>query len=152
MTHCNELLESRRRDSRRLAATYCIASVTQSRVELLPEGIYMPPGTALPMMDASPYLDHELHGLLPLGWHAATDDRGAILLHCSPTDADLLTEAGNLIERLATGRESPPKDWVTLPATQRAGLLGARLHLDLQAAKMVARRVVHRLCEIQLGL
>ncbi len=150
--HRNEMLESRRRDSSRLAATYRIANLSKARAELLPEGVCVPQGAVLQALDPSPYLDHALHGLLPLGWHAATDERGAVLLQCAPTDADLLIEAGNLIERLVTGREQPPEGWEALPAAQRAGLLGARLLLELQAVEQVARRVVRRLSELQQDL
>ncbi len=149
---CNEMLESQRRDSSRLAVAYRIASLSEARVELLPEGAGALRSTALQVPAPSPYLDHELHGLLPLGWHAATDERGAILLQCAPTDADLFCEACNLIERMATGRERPPEGWEAMPPARRTDLLGARLLLELPAAGMVARRVMRRLQELRHDL
>jgi hypothetical protein len=119
-------------------------------VELWPEDAPEPSaGTPAQPFDASPWLDHELFGLLPLGWHAATNQRGTVLLRCEPEPGELLIEAGNLIERMAAGKEPAPDNWHRLSQDQRCDLLTARLMVEPETARLIAQRVIRRLARLQ---
>ncbi len=144
------LLDACRRDSARLARAYCLGRIGRGVIELWPESRLEPStSTAAAPFDASPWLDHELFGLLPLGWHAATDGHGTVLVQCAPEPGELVIEACNLIERMAAGMESAPADWSRLPQDQRSQLLAARLMIEADAARLIAQRVIWRLATLQ---
>jgi hypothetical protein len=143
------ILEACRRDRMRLAKAYCIGRVRPSTVELLPVDEPQPSASdSARRFDASPYLDHLLFGLLPLGWHAATNDCGVVLLQCEPEPGELLIEAANLIERMAAGKEDAPADWSQLSNEQRADLLAIRLLVEPDTAGLIAQRVMWRLARL----
>lgn len=145
-----QVLDACRRDGARLAKAYRLGRIGPGAVELWREDVPEPStSTAATPFDASPWLDHELFGLLPLGWHAATNERGAVLLQCAPEPGELLIEAGNLIERMAAGKESPPADWHRLSQDQRCELLAVRLMVEPGTARLIAQRVMWRLARLQ---
>ncbi len=144
------LLDACRRDSARLANAYRLGRFGPGAVELWPESTPGPStGMASAPFEASPWLDHELFGLLPLGWHAATNEHGTVLLQCEPESGELLIEAGNLIERMAAGKESAPADWDQLPQDQRSNRLAVRLMVEPETARLIAQRVMRRLARLQ---
>jgi hypothetical protein len=144
------VLDACRRDGARLAKAYRLGRIGPGAVELWPEGAPEPsPGTAAASFEASPYLDHELFGLLPLGWHVATNERGAVLLRCAPESGELLIEAGNFIERMAAGKESAPAGWEQLSQDRRSELLAKRLMVEPEAARLIAQHVMWRLARLQ---
>jgi hypothetical protein len=144
------VLNACRRDGARLAKAYRLGRIGPGAVELWPEEAPEPsPSTAAASFEASPYLDHELFGLLPLGWHAATNERGAVLLQCAPEPDELLIEAGNLIERMAAGKESAPAHWSQLSQDERSEVLAMRLRVKPEAARLIAQRVMWRLARLQ---
>ena len=144
------LLDACRRDSARLAKAYRLGRIEPGAVELWPEST---PGPSTSMaavpFEASPWLDHELFGLLPLGWHAATNERGAVRLYCEPQPGELLIEAGNLIERMAAGKEAAPVGWGRFSHERRSDLLARRLMVESDAARQIAQRVMWRLARLQ---
>jgi hypothetical protein len=144
------VLDACRRDGARLAKAYRLGRIGPGAVELWPEEAPEPSTrtTAQPF-DASPWLDHELFGLLPLGWHAATNERGAVLLQCEPQPGELLIEAGNLIERMAAGKESAPAHWGQLSQDERSEVLAMRLMVEPEAARLIAQLVMWRLARLQ---
>jgi hypothetical protein len=94
--HRSGILDACRRDGARLARAYRLGRIGPDVVELWPEDApKSSASTAAAPFDASPWLDHELFGLLPLGWHAATNGHGTVLLRCEPEPGELLIEAGN---------------------------------------------------------
>jgi hypothetical protein len=144
------VLDACRRDSARLAKSYRLGRSEPDTVELWPEDAPQPcTSTAAQPFDASTYLDHELFGLLPLGWHAATNEHGAVLLQCMPDPGELLIEAGNLIERMAARKESAPANWGQLSLDQRSELLAVRLMVEPDTARLIAQRVMWRLARLQ---
>jgi hypothetical protein len=144
------VLDACRRDGARLVKAYRLGRIGPGAVELWPEGAPEPStSTAAAPFDASPWLDHELFGLLPLGWHAATNGHGTVLLQCEPEPGELLIEAGNLIERMATGKEPAPADWHQLAQDQRCDLLALRLMVEPETARLIAQRVMRRLARLQ---
>ncbi|MDZ5455338.1 hypothetical protein [Azohydromonas lata] len=144
------VLDACRRDGARLAKAYRLHRIGAGAVELWPEDA-REPSTSMgaQSFDASPWLDHELFGLLPLGWHAATNERGAVLLQCAPEPVELLIEAGNLIERMAAGKEPAPADWPHLSQDRRCDLLAVRLMVEPETARLIAQRVIQRLARLQ---
>jgi hypothetical protein len=144
------VLDACRRDGARLAKAYRLGRIGPGAVELWPDEAPEPSTSmAAASFEASPWLDHELFGLLPLGWHAATNERGAVLLHCEPQPGELLVEAGNLIERMAAGKESAPPHWGQLSQDERSSLLAMRLMVEPEAARLIAQRVMGRLARLQ---
>jgi hypothetical protein len=140
------VLDAFRRDGARLAKAYRLGRIGPGAIELWPE---QSTRAAAQPFDASPWLDHELFGLLPLGWHAATNERGAVLLHCEPQLGELLIEAGNLIERMAADKESAPSHWGQLSQDERSALLAMRLMIEPEAARLIGQRVMGRLARLQ---
>ena len=72
-----------------------------------------------------------------------------MLLRCAPDPGELLTEAGNLIERMATGKEPAPADWHRLSQDRRSDLLAVRLMVEPGTARLIAQRVMRRLARLQ---
>lgn len=144
------VLDACRRDRARLALAYRLGRIEPGAVELWPEDAPEPPASqgAAPF-EASPWLDHELFGLLPLGWHAATNERGAVRLYCEPQPGELLIEAGNLIERIAAGKEGAPVGWGRLSQERRSDVLALRLTVAPDAARQIAQRVMWRLSRLR---
>lgn len=146
----DQVLDACRRDQARLVRAYRLGRIEPGAVELWPEdGPEPPTSAAAARFDASPWLDHELFGLLPLGWHAATNEHGTVLLQCEPDASELLIEAGNLIERMAAGKEAPPADWGRLSQDRRSAWLATRLMVEPDAARQIAQRVIWRLARLR---
>ncbi|GEM_PF-4846507 len=146
----DQVLDACRRDHARLVKAYRLGRIGPGAIELWPEDAAEPStGMAAAPFDASPWLDHELFGLLPLGWHAATNEHGAVLLQCEPDASELLIEAGNLIERMAAGKEAAPADWGRLSQDRRSAWLATRLTVEPDAARQIAQHVMWRLAKLR---
>lgn len=144
------VLDTCRRDRARLVLAYRLGRIEPGAVELWPEDAPEPPASqGAAAFEASPWLDHELFGLLPLGWHAATNERGAVRLYCGPQPGELLIEAGNLIERMAASKEAAPVGWGRLSQERRSDVLARRLTIESDAARQIAQRVMWRLARLQ---